>query len=678
MSGRNEKSHTSGKKDSGKKSTSEKTFSFFAGYKYLPVFPGIIVAVILFFLVLTGLNPLFFLPDVITYFLISCLTGSIIISLFLKKDISEARNSCLEILCVFAVLSLFVLLKLQAVHETDTDENIYFYAAKRFSDGVIPYRDFFFAHPPMHLIIPAVIFYFSGFNIFVAKLIPLCAALASGLLLYAAVRRKASFSMAILALTFFYFNYQLLMASSDMTGVNLTCVFMMLGFYFASGGRPFLSGMAFGISALTGFYMASSFAAVLLVALFGDRVFLFIFFTGFVSTFLPVMLIFLFIGGENFLQGVFIYHFLKPAKDSRIMGLFDNISLAHFLKAFFNNIYVFISSRKFLNSLYFHSPYFLSALISVPAVIRSLLKPEKRDFFRPKFMLRGPQESIVQISLLILFLFLVQFSMLKEVYDFYLVLMMPFLSILLAYVFDIIANHLYSFFFMTLFSKKPPLWKNLIIPVSLAAVFSLWIPLAYLLNSYFPDENKQKGEKVEYQWRESMLLPALDPAVKFLFYRDSRIRGEIEPFYRHFLWNKKLTFTKVQEISGYITGNSTFDETIAGASTIAPILALYSGRNIAADEVDTNAKRFKTEMISEKDYFNRICSTRLRFIISAPMSYFDSKRMDEHPVIKKYFRKDMLFEDEQLKHFYKFPIQLYRRIDGTEPDANGGIYCRME
>jgi hypothetical protein len=134
----------------------------------------------------------------------------------------------------------------------------------------------------------------------------------------------------------------------------------------------------------------------------------------------------------------------------------------------------------------------------------------------------------------------------------------------------------------------------------------------------------------------------------------------------------------VQEISGYITGNYTFDETIAGASTIAPILALYSGRNIAADEVDTNAKRFKTEMISEKDYFNRICSTRLRFIISAPMSYFDSKRMDEHPVIKKYFRKDMLFEDEQLKHFYKFPIQLYRRIDGTEPDANGGIYCRME
>src|SRR5262245_29142492 len=51
-----------------------------------------------------------------------------------------------------AVVLLYALLKTYQLTLGNSDENIYFYMALRtVTDGLLPYRDYFFAHPPLHL-----------------------------------------------------------------------------------------------------------------------------------------------------------------------------------------------------------------------------------------------------------------------------------------------------------------------------------------------------------------------------------------------------------------------------------------------------------------------------------------------------------------------------------------------
>ena len=53
----------------------------------------------------------------------------------------------------FVVVALFyAALRTYQFHLADSDENIYFYMASRTAfGGLLPYRDYFFAHPPLHL-----------------------------------------------------------------------------------------------------------------------------------------------------------------------------------------------------------------------------------------------------------------------------------------------------------------------------------------------------------------------------------------------------------------------------------------------------------------------------------------------------------------------------------------------
>src|SRR5580698_626510 len=51
-----------------------------------------------------------------------------------------------------ALVTFYVALKSYQLNLSDSDENIYFYMALRTAfGGLLPYRDYFFAHPPLHL-----------------------------------------------------------------------------------------------------------------------------------------------------------------------------------------------------------------------------------------------------------------------------------------------------------------------------------------------------------------------------------------------------------------------------------------------------------------------------------------------------------------------------------------------
>ncbi|MBM4388048.1 MAG: hypothetical protein FJ088_09950, partial [Deltaproteobacteria bacterium] len=601
-------------------------------------------------------------PHCLLAFLIFALIAQTIRSLKVYKGIRiKAGNSgakYAEYFLLLAVFSAAFLLKTAGIHESGTDENIYYYGAVLMSKGVLPYRDFFFAHPPVHLVIPAILFAVIPFNIVAAKMIPLAAFLASGAFLYLTVREKAGWIKAILALAAFFSCYEVLMASTDMTGINLTTMFCMISLYLFARKSYSASGILSGVALMTGLYSAAFVLALFLFALFISRSSLLSFLAGLTGAFFAVFLIFLFIGGEGFLEGVFEYHTKKPLKQEGQMPLFSPPTLAQFIKALVNNVSVFAASKKFMNSLYFHAPYYVAAAIGFLTVlagtalkgIRGLnpLKIAESPYFTEKF------------AILCALLFIVQFSLLREVYDFYLTIMMPLLSILLGSVLYQIYDSAVSIAGSLRGEEGASSIGSKALLLAMSLLVFLWLPLASRVNATFPEEVSGKGEKVEYRWKNAAYPEFLSPLVKYLYFSDSRIRGEVEPYWRHYVWNKSLVFSKAKEIAEYIKENSDENETITGASTLAPLIALYADRRLAANEVDTNAKRFKSGMITDVEFFGRVCADNLKFLVSAPMSYFEPQRMAKDPYIQQHFVLEKEFKDPDLKHFMEFPILIYR------------------
>jgi hypothetical protein len=646
-------------------STTEKTGSNVSEPKVAKIF----IAVILIVLPFLPWHPLFFLPPLL-YFPVYIFASTFLafdafaVSFFHKRPVPLV----LESLCVLLILFSFVALKSIGIHSSGTDENIYFYMAKRFSEGALPYRDFFFAHPPMHLVVPAILFKIFGFSLVLAKCIPpLCQAV-GGLFLFLALRR-VHLAVAVLALLFHLTAYQTLMGSTDMNGENILTMFLMIAFFFAMQGKPLLAGIFCGLALTTALYGFALVLTLFLAFLFTTKAHLKRFLLGLLGSIALISLPFLIIGGQNFLDGVLFYHLAKPIKGEQKMPIFSSPNPFYMFHALINNTREWFFSDEFKKSLYFHAPLYISAFLTLVWVVgRALISwflsgfsaqklEDPKRILTPNDLLSGSISGLVKFSILAVFLFNVQLSALNEVYDFYLVPMMPFLAICLAF-----------WLFLVYESAKKALsfvdmWK----PITLLVLFALHYPLASSLNkSLWPEETKEKGQEVQYDFRPVIAFHGLADLAKSLFFEDKRKKGEVTPYYLHYMWNKRLQFSKVEEIAQYIRLNTEEGETITGASTLAPLVAIFAERRISADEADTNAKRFKSGMLSEKTFFEIVCNDRVKFIVSAPRSYFTERFMDENQFAKANFVKDTKFVDPYLQHFSPFPITLYKRAGETK------------
>ena len=71
---------------------------------------------------------------------------------------------------IFAVLSV-AFFAVEATHFTYSvsDENTYIYMAKAITEGQMPYKDFFYAHPPLHIFLLSIFYMIFGANIAVLK-----------------------------------------------------------------------------------------------------------------------------------------------------------------------------------------------------------------------------------------------------------------------------------------------------------------------------------------------------------------------------------------------------------------------------------------------------------------------------------------------------------------------------
>jgi len=631
-----------------------------------------------------------------------------------RRVTTRVTEGLVVVLCV----GLWLLLKSFSWRWSVTDENIYFYAAQMIAQGEIPYRDFFFAHPPLHLAVPAGFFAVFGFHLGLAKGIAVGASLLTGLLIWHAVRDALGSLAALFALGCFLFAFELLQASTNLNGVNLTSLWLTAGFVLAMRRRWWLSGALLGCAVCTGVYAIAAALALLVLAFFhshksGARMV-----ASFVLVAGGINLLFYGLAGDAFVGGVYRYHGLKFAQDTTAV---------------------------FLKMLHYHPHLALGLLLAPVLLVWQLyrrfpllgeepLHERRGSVFSPRKLWEEPGPGLIKGAFLLAITLLVEFTLFKELYDFYFALMFPALAICTGYT----AAALLSAGIHELRDVvRGQLNRRLLWVIGLALLWgsqtliqqeTLWVfggrgwpkelraaappvktpraggRITSRYHNIQPDASvpktdprsrtiRGKGSNSEflaagtprhYPWIEPAAWTSVSgPVVRSLFWRGSRKKWNTSPGYRRYLWQKSRYISVADAVGTYVRDHSDADETVAGNATVAPMTALIAERRMAANIVDTNGKRFKRpndprftgpdamkhgeEIITEEAYFKAICADKIRFLVSSPSGFLSTNRLQQMPTVRTYFERSTGFPDPWAKFRSagrpSWTIQLWRLKD---------------
>lgn len=679
--------------------------------------------------------------------------------LLLPAALDQWRQPLLQVLPVSALVAVYFIVKLETIAWSATDENIYFLAAQWVASGRVPYRDFFFSHPPLHLLVPALLLKVFGEAPYLLKLIPVLFSVGSGVLVYLAMLRRGTTLAALLASGAFFFALEQLQASTNLTGINITTFFVVLTAWALLSQRAWTAAAAGCAALMTGAYSTVPVLALLLPAflLGGHRLGL-RFLGGLLGGYLLLTGTCYAAFGSAYFEQVFEYHFLKPAGQAvgymapggvdllallllgaaaallswvvwryrqKVDGSRRAVMIAQFVvlglvvagivlgytqvhvaeeaaegatpnsayggaALLWADLWVFAGDDEFLRFAYFHSHLLLAPVL---LGLLSLLEPLRR---RVTAGAHTPVNPAGWLGVLMMASALVQLSLVKETYTFYYLLAIPGGAMALGAAWEL-AFRWVPLTALTFRRRLVAGAVALLMLVGLAA----YQPLSLAVGAErWPEEKAARYSLVCYPWREGASGP-FSPLVRQWLYTPCRTRGSAETGLLHYLWKKKGYLSRAEELATYIRTHSAPGDTILGASVVAPLLALLSGRDLAAGYLDTNAKRFKTGMVQDatlatqlcqthptwtpqqclqqaawREMWERACRTPLRFIVAAPKSAFQVSELSRNPLIRKYFRFVAVFNDDQWNLDGTYPIVLYQRIQ-DKPDA-AGRYCGFD
>jgi hypothetical protein len=600
-------------------------------------------------------GPLAFVPPLLRWPLVA----AAVLPLLRGPSTTRGREAAAgaELPVVAVALAVYVLLKVPGIHPSQSDENVYFYLASRVAAGELPYRDFFFAHPPLHLVVPAAIFRVAGFSVGLAKALPVAAQGAAALLLWGAAR-TASRPYALAALVVHLTAYQVLMGASDMNGANLAALFLAGGLLAAVRGAPLAAGALAGLGVGTVLYALAGAAAVgVTAALHGGRRGAARFAAGLSGAVLLVLGAAWAVGRGAFLHGVFGYHGARPVAAGRapVLGE-EGVALAG---GYLHNLAD--TAGDGWRALYFHAP--LAAALCAGAILLAADAWRRRGVRSP-----APPAPAVPVTAGALagvgvagaVLSLLQAAALPEVHAFYALPAMPFVALAAAWGPVALAARLAR--------------GERTLPVAAAALVLGAQPLLarVALPRAFPDEAGASGAAVRYPWPDPDVPAPLARASRALLWSGERDRGAVEPPWRHAVWSKSAAFASARALAAHVRASSTADETITGASTLAPLVALLADRRMAAGEADTNTKRFRAGSLDEADFLARVLADRCVFVVEAPRSFFTSARLEADPRWAAAFERDRAFRDDGLRRGEPASVILYRSTRLSAPPSSSG------
>lgn len=271
-----------------------------------------------------------------------------------------------ELLAYLIVVLLFVSIQFRGLfHIAPGDENVYYYMAKSVSEGELPYKDFFYAHPPLHVIMLAIVVKLFGVNFFALKSATLLALLIASFFLYLTcielfkkrLSDKNYLLISILALILFLFSFEVMFKATFSMGINFSLMLLMAGFYFIFTRKYFIGGLIAGLAGLTRLYTLAPLTAVFIFLLsrkyqenkLNDFLKMLL---GFFITFGIPMIFMMLVFGSSFIEPVIKYHFLKPQLPGQRMIVYKNVLIENWptILAFLSS--VFLKEKKKLQLFY--------------------------------------------------------------------------------------------------------------------------------------------------------------------------------------------------------------------------------------------------------------------------------------------------------------------------------------
>ncbi len=263
----------------------------------------------------------------------------------------------------------FLWLKKFGLHYTATgDENAYFYMARLMAGGKLFYRDFFFAHPPLQLLLLALVYSLVGFNFVILKLTAALPVLLGSAFIYHQLWRKGRGLAAVFFLGTFLFNYELLKITTHPFGLNLTACFLMFSLYIFLEDRPLPCGLFWGFASITGFYaLPWGMAPFVYFALFRERRLASVsaFLGGFLLVFGLTNLAFGLLFGRAYLTPVFFYHFLKPRGVELVFDIFIRVVRRNVPLFFLPFLYIWAPKSKRKSAVLIAGLIYLAFLASL-------------------------------------------------------------------------------------------------------------------------------------------------------------------------------------------------------------------------------------------------------------------------------------------------------------------------
>ncbi|NBX76787.1 MAG: hypothetical protein EBQ92_09550, partial [Proteobacteria bacterium] len=503
-------------------------------------------------------------------------------------------------LCLCLMLVFFWGLKSFSFKWEAGDEAIYLYMSwAAFDHGAIPYKDYFFAHPPFQLVWALPFFALFGFNPVAAKAIPLLATSLTAIFIFLICKEKigrvASVSSAFLFLTAF----SLLRSTTFWTGVHESILLAVLGLWFFLRKKPTWAGICLALGVCTGTYILP--AAVLIGALarVDERETLRKYGRSFLGVWGTTQIAGLILGGSEYLRSVYLFHFRKPeAKQSAwrdtIQHFFMNFSL---FWIGLNGFWLALLERK-----------------------NKLSTPTKKR--NPFFMIRLKHFIFDDERFAVAFIggawtvgYLVFLHLLKKRFSFYYHMVFPGLALCSGY----LAQQVFEWVLVSIHhlrSRLPLRWNDnlafrLLIIFFILGGYALYRP-SY--EAFSPGAFRKKDQ--EMKWRDSP-LPIANGFFKWCCW-DSIALADVEygnP--QEILYRNGDFFRPLTTLSNFVAKNSSPRETLFGDSITVGLVAILSNRRLEKDFADTNTMRFTSKITPAEEAIRIIDSPSLKYVLVA-------------------------------------------------------------
>ena len=200
---------------------------------------------------------------------------------------------------LFFLVFLYLFIALFFIHPTFSDENFYFNVGKNILEGKVPYKDFFFAHPPLQVYVIAFLFQLFGISFFVGKLLTLVSSSICIFLIFLISKKlfdeKSAFISSLILLispSFIAFSTQgygmweaslfvllsiYLISKNKLIGSTFSLLIAVLFRYFALFYLPFLLALLIIKKHkikkfLFSFVLISILSAIVLILIFGENI----------------------------------------------------------------------------------------------------------------------------------------------------------------------------------------------------------------------------------------------------------------------------------------------------------------------------------------------------------------------------------------------------------------------